>query len=151
MRRWLGSGLAALLLLVVAVTPIFAADPTPAPAGVRETLTGTLAVVLLNFSNDSSQPYTPATAAGVVFSSAGSVANFFEEESRGAVQVTGDVYGWYTIASTNANCAWGTWQSDAVAAAQAAGVSFSTYTNIVFACPHTSSCGWAGLGYMPGN
>ena len=250
MRRWLGSGLAALLLLVVAVTPIFAADPTPAPAGVRETLTGTLevvhgddfvhgkasflyslrtkagrvelafggtgprdlggakirvtgrrvgdtlnvaadgsgtggatagadgaaveqlapaprsstasatasapvtkrvAVVLLNFSNDSSQPYTPATAAGVVFSSAGSVANFFEEESRGAVQVTGDVYGWYTIPSTNANCAWGTWQSDAVAAAQAAGVSFSTYTNIVFAWPHTSSCGWAGLGYMPGN
>jgi Gametolysin peptidase M11 len=250
MRRWLGSGLAAFLLLVVAVTPIFAADPTPAPAGVRETLSGTLevvhgddfvhgkasflyslltktgrvelafagdgprdlggakikvtgrrigntlnvaadgsgtggatandgdasveqvapapsssteaataaapvlkrvAVVLLNFSNDTSQPYTPATAAGVVFSNAGSVANYFEEESRGAVQVTGDVYGWYTIPSTNANCAWGTWQSDAVAVAQAAGVSFSSYTNIVFAWPHASSCGWAGLGYMPGN
>ena len=45
MRPWLGSGLAALLLLVVAVTPIFAADPTPAQAGVRETLTGTLEVV----------------------------------------------------------------------------------------------------------
>src|SRR5436309_3348770 len=35
MRRWLGSGLAAFLLLVVAVTPIFAADPTPAPVGGR--------------------------------------------------------------------------------------------------------------------
>jgi chitodextrinase len=238
MRRWLGSGLAALLLLVVATAPIFAVDPVPATAGVPVTLTGTLevvhgddfqhgrpefsyalrtktgrvelafsgqgprdlggarirvsgrragdtvtvaadesgaveqvaaapatsvetataaapvtkavAVILINFSNDTSQPITRSGAAGIVFSNANSVANFFAEESRDAVSLTGTVFGWYTIPASNANCAWDTWRSQAVSAANAAGANLAAYNHVIYAWPHTSSCGWAGLAFMPG-
>ncbi len=238
MRRWLGSGTAALLLLVVATAPVLAVDPDPATAGVPATLTGTLevahgddfargrpefsyalrtktglvelafrgqgprdlggarvrvsgrragntltiaadetgaveqvapapataeesatvaapitknvAVILLNFSNDRSEPYTTATAAGIVFTNANSVANYFAEESRGAVSLTGDVYGWLPIAASNASCLWDTWRTQAAAAAGAAGINLSSYSNVIYAWPRTTSCGWAGLAYMPG-
>jgi hypothetical protein len=109
-----------------------------------------IAVVLLNFSNDGSQPFTPGIAQSIVFDNGDSVANFLTEEARGRITVSGDVFGWYTIAATNDNCAWSTWGSQAQAAASAAGVDLNAYTNVVFAWPRTGSCGWAGLGYMPG-
>jgi chitodextrinase len=113
-------------------------------------VTKSVAVVLLNFSNDTSQPYSGTTAAGIVFNNANSVANFFEEESRGAVGLTGNVFGWFTIAASNAGCAWETWRSQAISAASAAGISLSSYNNIIFAWPRTTSCGWAGMAFMPG-
>jgi chitodextrinase len=238
MRRWLGSGTAALVLLAVAITPAFAVDPDPSAFGARATLTGTLevnhgddfahgrpefsyalrtktgrvelafsgqgprdlggsrvrvsgrkmgntltvaagetgaveqvapapatteesataaapitksvAVILLNFSNDTNQPFTGSTAAGIVFSNANSVANYFAEESRGAVSLSGNVFGWFTIAASNAGCTWDTWRTQAAAAAGAAGINLSSYSNVVYAWPRTTSCGWAGLAYMPG-
>jgi chitodextrinase len=109
-----------------------------------------VAVVLLNFSNDARQAPSPAAATGMMFANPDSVANFFAEESRGAISITGQVFGWYTIAATNANCAYATWQSEAAAAAQAAGVDLNAYDHIVFAWPRAISCGWAGMGWMPG-
>src|SRR5512132_986970 len=44
MRRWLGSGTAVLMLLVVATAPAFAVDPDPTIPGVPATLSGTLEV-----------------------------------------------------------------------------------------------------------
>lgn len=108
-----------------------------------------VAVVLLNFSNTSST-VTPTEAAGIMFGNPASVANFFAEESRGAVALSGQVFGWYNIAATSAGCAWSTWQSQAEAKAQAAGVNLASFDHVVFAWPYASSCGWAGMGYMPG-
>ena len=128
----------------------------PANSTTRESVTvaapviKSVAVILLNFSNDTSQPYSRTTAAGVVFNNANSVANFFEEESRGAVGLAGNVFGWFTIAASNAGCAWETWRSQAISAASAAGISLSSYNNIIFAWPRTTSCGWAGMAFMPG-
>ena len=112
-----------------------------------------VAVILFNFSDDASQPYTPASARGVAFDSPNAVAKFFEEESRGAVTVTGDVFGWYTIADSKTTCSNPfAWATHARNAATAAGVDLSSYTNFVYAFPFTSSCGgWAGLGAMPGS
>lgn len=130
------------------------ASPTPAiPRGTRlaaAPIAKRIAVILLNFSNDGSQPYTPAAAQDIVFDNNNSVANFLTEEARGRITVGGDVFGWYTIAASNDGCAWGTWQSQAQAAVAAAGVDLATYTNVVYAWPKTGSCGWSGLGYMPG-
>ena len=53
-----------------------------------------VAVVLINFANDTSQPYTPAHAAGVTFTNANSANAYFREESFGNTSLTGDVYGW---------------------------------------------------------
>ncbi len=110
-----------------------------------------VAVILFDFSDDTSQPYTPATAAAVAFSNGNAAANFFEEESRGAVTVTGQVFGWYTIAASHATCDPFTWAPLAESAATAAGADLSQFTNIVYAFPHAASCGWAGLGAMPGS
>ena len=107
--------------------------------------------MLVNFSNDASQPYTPEFAAGVAFNNTNSVAAYYAASSYGQLTLTGDVFGWYTIPDTNATCATDTWASSAVAMAAAAGVTLSAYDNVVYAFPTVSSCGWAGLAQMPGN
>jgi chitodextrinase len=109
-----------------------------------------VAVVLFNFSNDTSQPWTASTVRGLVFDGTGSVNAYYQDASYGAVSLTGDVFGWYTIAATDAGCAYDSWASDARARAQAAGVDLSGYGYVVYAFPSASSCGWAGLAYLPG-
>jgi hypothetical protein len=120
--------------------------PTAAAAATRR-----IAVLLFDFSDDPSQPYTPATADTIVASSGSAVVNYYAEEARGAVTLTGQVFGWYQIAASKAVCDPFTWATQAEAAASAAGVDLSGYTNVVYAFPHASSCGWAGLGEMPGS
>lgn len=131
------------------------ADPELLPTDVATAAAATpvtVAVVLLNFSNDASQSPSPAAANGIMFSNPDSVANFFAQESRGAVAMSGHVYGWYTIAATNASCptAYSTWESQADAKAAAAGVDLNSFDRVVYAWPYAPSCGWAGMGYMPG-
>jgi chitodextrinase len=115
-----------------------------------------VAVVLLNFSNDASQPFTSDQIRSSMWTSPSSVANYFKEESwshltmTGKLRSDGDVFGWYTIPYTDAGCAWSTWASAARTAATNAGVSLSGYDHIVYVWPRTTSCGWAGLAYMPG-
>jgi hypothetical protein len=108
-----------------------------------------VAVVLLNFSNDTSQPYTAEFARGVAFTNTNSVAGYYAVNSWGQLSLTGDVFGWVTIPSTNSNCAYSTWASAAGTAAAATGFNATNYSNVVYAFPQTS-CGWAGLASMPG-
>jgi chitodextrinase len=112
--------------------------------------TKTVAVLLFNFSNNTSQPWTTSTVRGVVFDNANSVDEYYRDASYGQLALTGDVFGWYTIPSTNAGCAFTTWANQARAAAQAAGMPLGNYTYTVYAFPQASSCGWAGLAYLPG-
>ena len=136
---------------VTAATGASASDPQLRPDVLAAAATPvSVAVILLNFSNDAAQPVSPSAATGIMFSNANSVAKFFAEESRGAISITGHVYGWYTVAATDAGCAYGTWQTQAQAAAAAAGVNLGAFDHVVFAWPFASSCGWAGMGYMPG-
>jgi chitodextrinase len=112
--------------------------------------TKTVAVLLFNFSNNASQPWTPATVRGVVFDNANSVDEYYRDASYGQLALTGDVFGWYTIDATNAGCAYTTWASQARAKAAAAGVQLSDYQYTVYAFPQAASCGWSGLAYLPG-
>ena len=129
-----------------------ATDPQAAPADVlaASAKSVSVAVVLVNFTNDTRQTVTPATADSIVFTNGNSVANFFSEDSRGRIAMSGSVFGWYTLPETNAGCAWSKWGDDATAAALAAGHDLSAFDHVIFAWPQASSCGWAGLGYMPG-
>jgi chitodextrinase len=113
--------------------------------------TKTVGVLLFNFANDASQPWITSAVRSVVFDSTSSVAAYYRDASYGAVALTGDVFGWYTIDATNAGCDWSTWASQARAKAQSAGVALGGYQYLVYAFPYTSSCGWAGLGYLPGS
>ena len=109
-----------------------------------------VAVLLLNFSNDAAQPWTPAHVRGVVFDSSNSVDEYLQDASYGQLSLNGDVHGWYTIDASNAGCAYTTWASQARSKASAAGVNLSAYQYVVYAFPSASSCGWAGLAYLPG-
>ena len=100
-----------------------------------------VAVVLFNFSNDSSQPYTPAFAEGVAFTNSSSVAAYYAASTWGNVSISGEVFGWYTIPSSNSGCSYSTWASQANTAASNAGVNLGAYDNVVYAFPSASGCG----------
>jgi chitodextrinase len=116
--------------------------------------TKSVAVLLFNFSNDGAQPWTQASVVGTVFDategSPNSVNEYLQDASYGQLSLTGDVHGWYTIDATNAGCAYTTWASQARSKATAAGVNLSAYQYVVYAFPSATSCGWAGLAYLPG-
>jgi len=116
-------------------------------------VTGTkqVAVVMFNFSNNTSQPWTYSFARGVVFDNADSVNAYYQDASYGQMSMAGDVFGWYTIPDNDAGCRYTTWASLARQKASEAGVNLSVYQYVVFAFPSISSCGWAGLAYLPGS
>ena len=108
-----------------------------------------VALLLVNFVTNTSQPWSLATATGIEFTNANSVANYFAEESYGQLSMTGDVYGYYTIDFDTTGCNYTDLGNKANAAASAAGVNLGNYTNIQYAFP-SLPCGWSGLAYLPG-
>ncbi|HTI29631.1 MAG TPA: hypothetical protein VL687_04670 [Methylomirabilota bacterium] len=109
-----------------------------------------VAVVLINFANDASEPYTPSFARGVAFTNTDSVAAYYAETSSGLLTFSGDVFGWYTIPESDSNCATATWATSATTAASSAGVDLSAYDNVVYAFPTAPECYWAGMAQLPG-
>jgi outer membrane biosynthesis protein TonB len=108
------------------------------------------AVVLINFTNLTTQPFTKSAAQTALTASSGSLKDFYQEESKGLMTVTGTVFGWYTINATTTGCDWRTWHTLGWNAATGAGVDLNAYTNVIFVWPETSQCAFAGLGYVPG-
>src|SRR5262249_7136307 len=100
----------------VAVAPTRRLSATSAATGSRR-----VAVILFNFSNDASQPYSAAYARGVAFTNADSVAAYYSDSSWGQLSLGGDVYGWYTIPDTNTACSVDSWATSANKAAAVAG------------------------------
>jgi chitodextrinase len=111
-------------------------------------------VVLVKFADQSTTPSspTPSSAAGVVFTNANSVANYYNAVSWGKLTLSGDVTPWVTIPSTNeaSTCDYNTWGSQANTAAANAGFNPSNYNYVQYALNSATSCGWAGLAYLPG-
>ena len=109
-----------------------------------------IAVILINFTNLATQPYTKSAVQGALDGSGTGVRAFFEEESKGRMTVAGAVFGWYTINAATIGCDWQAWHALGWNAATAGGVDLNAYTNVMFIWPYTSQCAWAGLGYVPG-
>ena len=116
-------------------------------------------VILVNFRNNTTQPYD-TTAAGAVFNT---TSNFFLENSYQQAYLNTTIRGWYTLDMdapyyvTNADgtktyyCDYSSIASKADAAATGAGVTLSNYTRKVYAFPQVSGCTWWGLGSVGGN
>lgn len=106
-------------------------------------------VMLVNFQDNPTQPYTPATAQSVVFTT---TSNFDMENSFQQTWLTGDVAGWFTIGLNSTNCDTSSIASAAQAAAKAAGYNLGAYSRYVYAFPQTSACnfwGWSTVGGNP--
>jgi len=122
-----------------------AADTTGASVSAKS-----IAVVMFNFTDNRTTPYTKTNVMDALVNSNASLRAYFEEESKGRMTVTGSVFGWYQLNTSTAGCPWQTWHTLAWNAATAAGVNLSAFTNVMFIWPGTSQCGFAGMGYVPG-
>ena len=110
-----------------------------------------VAVVMFNFTDLRSTPFSTAQVQDALVGSPTSTKRFFEEESKGRLTVTGAVFGWVTINATSTACNWQSWDTLATEAANAAGANLGAYSNVMFVFPKTTACGWSGLGYVPGS
>jgi len=135
---WLGNALVA----SIEDMAVSKASALPNTFGTQRTL-----VIMVNFSDAPTQPYTATDARNVVF---GTTSNYDYEASYQQTTVAGDVAGWFTIASTTATCDYNTIASQARSAASAAGFTLSNYNRHVYVFP-SNSCGWWGLGSVGGN
>ena len=105
---------------------------SPNTFGAQSTL-----VLLVNFSDNASQPTTVEAARSLVLTT---VSNFDLENSQNQTWLTGDVYGWYTLAMGSSTCDTTTLATLANKAATNAGVNLAQYTRILYMFP--SSLGY---------
>ena len=117
--------------------------PPPNTFGPQSTL-----VMLVNFQDYATQPYTVADAQNTYF---GTANNFIMENSYGQTSLTGDVVGWYMIPDSITTCNISQIATDAQNAAAAGGANLSNYTRYVYAFPYNSVCGWSGASNVGGN
>jgi hypothetical protein len=113
-------------------------------------------VILINFSGDSRQPWSVAGARTQVFTGTQSASAFYEEESYGAVSLTGDlradgdVFGWFTLNAPTGGCPYQEWVKKADEAATNAGMELGSYQNLIYMFPFQISCPWGGLAGVGG-
>jgi hypothetical protein len=117
-------------------------SPLPNTLGAQKTL-----AILVNFADEATQPFTVAYAQTVMFTT---TSNFDYEASYQQTWLTGNVAGWFTIASSYTTCDYNTIASQAKQAATAAGYSLSNYNHLVYVFP-ANACTWWGLGTVGGN
>ena len=113
----------------------------PGTLGAQSTL-----VILVNFRDAPTQPFSASTAQQVVF---GTANQFDYEASYQQTSLTGAVAGWFTIAETSATCNYSNISTQAQQAAAGAGFSLANYARFVYVFP-SNTCGWAGLGTVGG-
>src|SRR5205814_5932414 len=109
-------------------------------------------VILVNFQDLSTQPWTPQAASSLIFGTGtGTVNGFYRDNSFGQTSLTGDVAGWFTLPLSSASCSTSSIQTYAQQAAQKAGYTLANYSRFVYAFPQTSACSWSGWSNIGGN
>ena len=116
-----------------------------------------VAVILINFQNDTTKPWTVDVIRSNVFTGVTSVNNYYQEISSGAtwlegkVNANGDIFGFYTIPYDNTGCSYSAWGDSGHAAAIADGNDLSGYDHIIYGWANTPDCWWSGMGQIHGS
>ena len=100
-----------------------------------------VAVILFNLS-DRQLPFTPAETNATVFTNSNSVRAYYLESSWNQLDISGDVFGTYTVSIASSVCG-ANGASEAAALAAADGYTQSNYFATVYLFP-SSACGYAG-------
>ena len=139
------------------IGPTIAVPTGVAADGIAAGVARKVAIVVITFAGGTAPAYTDAQLQGVLVSNSNSVSNYFSEQSYGQVSFTGinspngDVYH-VSIAANgtgcNTNSGWPAWGSQARAAV---GSALNSYDHVIYVFDSHNTCGWAGLGYMPGS
>src|SRR5438552_4264880 len=122
-------------------TPIYAQNPC-STTGVQK-----VAVLLVTFPAFTiPSNVTPQNVYDMFFSTTGpSLDGYWREASYGQTSATGNVFGWYTLDLSYANClALDSLRDAAIAAAANAGVPIQNYSRIFIVTPDFG-CGWTGV------
>lgn len=128
----------------------YSTNTVAAAAGSRK-----VAVILFNFQDSPTQPWTEEQARGYVFTNSNSTNQYFQEESSGTISLAGkvrfdgDVFGWYTIpydrgTTCTYNQYWNTWTPAAKQMAQSDGHDMTGYDHIIYASPTHPYCNSRG-------
>lgn len=107
----------------------------------------TTVVILVNWANDTSQPYTVGQA---VTGYAG-LDNWYREVSYQQTSLDVDVFGWFTMPINNTSCDTNQIRLSAQQKATEAGVNLSNYLHQVYAFPFNSNCLFAGSATVGGD
>lgn len=119
---------------------------TVAPAPLANTLGDRkLAVVLVNFQDNITQPFTVAAANTAI----GQVNTYIRENSLNQASVSGSAVGWLTLPIAS-SCSLPTISTAAKTAAAGAGIDLSAYQHIAYVFPKNTACTWAGSAYVGG-
>jgi hypothetical protein len=102
-----------------------------------------IAVVLVNFSDNATQPKTPTELNQLVF---GDVGNFYWEASYQQTLLSGDTFGWFTLPVSMTSCSWDAIANEGNRAATAAGANLAAYPIVVYLFPNASGCVSGGGG-----
>jgi hypothetical protein len=138
--------------LVGAVETLTVGPPPPISAGPRK-----VAVLLIAFPGDPTEPWSAAATRSEVFTAANSANAFYQEESYGGISLTGklnangDVFGWFRLDIPTDGCPYEAWKDEADQAAAGAGIDLTGYQHIVYRFPYRSSCSWFGIASGSGN
>ena len=144
-------------LAITEGTATAAAEAQPTAAAALPASPVKVAVILINFRNQTSQPFTAADARTTVFTGPTSVNAYYRENSSGQISLTGklradgDVFGWYTSPRDAVSCDYDQWGADARQLAQQAGVDLTGYDKFIYVHPRIAACSWAGLAYLGGS
>jgi len=104
-------------------------------------------VILIKYSDTTSDPYTQAQIQGRMFTDANSVANYYKEASYQKHQLAGVVTPWLVARFAKpTTCLYSQVATEARALAQLAGYNLASYQKFVYVFPSLPGCGWAGLG-----
>ncbi|HXZ79600.1 MAG TPA: discoidin domain-containing protein [Terriglobales bacterium] len=126
-------------------TPVAAPSiPLPGTLGAQSTV-----VILVNYQDfPNNQPYSVADATAAFFTT---LNNFIKENSLNQASVTGDVFGWFTIAVNSTACDFNQIQTLADAAATSHGANLANYKHIIYAAPPVQACSWEGASTIGGS
>jgi chitodextrinase len=137
--------LAAVVVAVALTGPAQAADPSGVVAE-------RVAVVLVNFRNDQSQPFSAADARAWTFGDSPSVARLYQAVSSHRLALSGDAYGWLTVDRDNGtSCDVAGWEAAAAQRSRQAGIDIDAYDVVVYAWPVISSCDFRGASTIGGS
>lgn len=103
-------------------------------------------VLLVNFADNTTQPWTATQVSDAIF---GSVSNYMREASFQQTWLSGNVYGWYTLPFAS-SCVGTDIATAARAAAAGAGVNLAAYARTIYLFPRNTTCGWSGMGTVGG-
>jgi len=132
-----------------------AADSTRvAPAAAPRALK--VAVLLVNFSNNRSTPFTADEVRARMWTAADSVNQYYRQQSSEEVSLVGrdrtdgDVYGWFELPIASTGCDYESFALQARQAAAAKSIDLSGYDHVQYLFPTVADCKFGGLGELPG-